>query len=174
MAEAYTALPLVMDHEGGFVDDPDDRGGATNFGISLRWLRAQPLAVGDIDGDGDIDASDIKALTREEAGALFVQEFWRFSALESQEVAGKLFDLAVNMGLPAAVKLAQRVVNSLGWALAVDGQWGAATQAAVGAAEPEMFLRELRALQALRYAEIAVANPSQKKFLHGWMRRVMS
>lgn len=171
MAEAYKALPMVMEHEGGFVDDPVDRGGVTNFGISLRFLRSVGV---DIDGDGDIDAEDIRKITREQAKTLFVAHFWRFDALVSQELANKLFDVACNMGLASAVKLAQRALNGMGWNLAVDGQWGTKTATAANSVPAEAILREIRALQATRYAEIAVADPTQKRFLLGWMRRTMA
>lgn len=62
--------------EGGYCNDPDDPGGATNYGISLRWLKSLGLNQGDIDRDGDIDASDIRALSKEQAAALFKEKFW--------------------------------------------------------------------------------------------------
>ena len=58
--------------EGGFVDHKNDPGGATNYGVSLRWLKNEGI---DIDGDGKIDINDIKALTPSKAAELFKKEF---------------------------------------------------------------------------------------------------
>lgn len=176
MADFYAAIPIVMEHEvgfaddpeGGYVDDPADRGGATKWGISLRLLKQLDM---DIDGDGDIDALDIRALTRERAGKIFQQEFWRFERLRSQDVATKMFDTAVNCSVRVSTKIAQRSLNWLGWRLAVDGLLGPVTVAAINNAPEAEFFREYRARQADFYARIVLRRPSQERFLLGWMRR---
>ena len=62
----------VLIHEGGYSDHPNDAGGVTKFGISLRYLRDAGHALGDVDRDGDIDADDIRALDRD--GAIGIDE----------------------------------------------------------------------------------------------------
>ena len=77
------AHAFVARMEGGFVDDPADPGGTTNYGVSLRFLKSQGLEAGDIDGDGDIDADDIRALTPERAAGVLRRAFWDVFPLDA-------------------------------------------------------------------------------------------
>ena len=64
MAKIELLVPKILKWEGGYVNDPLDKGGATNMGVTLETWRN----VGhDKDGDGDIDAEDIKLLNVEDA-----------------------------------------------------------------------------------------------------------
>lgn len=190
------AFDQLMKVEGGFVDDPVDRGGATKYGISLRFLIAEGQIDGDGDGradfdldmDGDIDGLDVRRLTLGDAKYLYWRCFWLRGrmAMLPRPLGEAVFDQAVNGGLVAAGKLLQRAVNtclltakyaSKPTALKVDGQIGQSSREAVmwvlrypGLGMPEL-LATYRAAAAQRYRSIVANNPSQKRFLKGWLAR---
>jgi lysozyme family protein len=115
---------FVLDREGGFVNHPDDPGGATNYGITLRVM--QGLPDGDLDGDGDIDIDDVRLLTPERARIYYKARVWDALQLDALPgpVAVALFDAAVNCGTRRAVTWLQRVGNAAGLALVCDGILG--------------------------------------------------
>jgi len=180
------AVAHVLAIEGGFVDDPADRGGATKYGISLRFLAAETGLEFDHDLDGDLDGADIRALTRQDAVELYHRCFWKRieGDLYPIPVGEMLFDQAVNGGLGAARRLLQRAVNTclmhLGLTdatVAVDGTIGPATRAALARVlyhpgiGPDRFAEVFRDAVRERYRSIAANNPSQKRFLKGWLAR---
>ena len=63
----------IVAREGGFVNDPDDPGGATNFGVTIGTMRGLGL---DLDGDGDVDVADVRALRREQAVEIFIEHYF--------------------------------------------------------------------------------------------------
>jgi lysozyme family protein len=158
MARFDKAIGTVLEHEGGYTFDPNDPGGETKYGISRK---AYP-------------SLDIKALTLDQAKAIYKRDYWIYSRIEDQDVATKVFDLAVNLGPPAAHRLLQTALLALGETVAVDGVFGPETLAATNRVTPEQLLRELRAQAAVYYAQTALTNPSEQKFLLGWMRRAVS
>lgn len=189
------ALANLLKTEGGFVDDPHDRGGATKFGISLRFLLAEGridsnrdgFADFDLDMDGDIDGADVRKLTPEHAATLYWRCFWVPVGAEdfARPLGEALFDQAVNGGLLSARKLLQKAVNACiakmpGGKIAplvVDGKIGPTTLAtyqrvltwpALGM--PSLIGAYREAAQA-RYRAIVAADPSQRKFLGGWLVR---
>ena len=93
-------IGIVLEHEGGYVNDPVDPGGETNYGISKR-------AYPDI---------DIGALTREQAKAIYRRDYWDRLTLDRLEtdpmLRGSMFDMAVNSGPLRAVELLQRAANA--------------------------------------------------------------
>jgi len=118
------ALPVILKHEGGFVDNQHDPGGATNFGISLRYLQARGdldqdgFLDGDVDRDGDVDADDVVAMDEETAGVFYKTGFWypgKYGFINDQETATKAFDLGVNMGIKQAATIVQRALTAAGW-----------------------------------------------------------
>ncbi len=158
--------------EGGFVNDPDDPGGATNHGISLRWLlKFGRLSKHDYDSDGDLDADDIALMSLEDAREIYLMHFWSpwYEKLP-QHLAIKLFDLGVNMGTRQAVKLYQQVVGTT-----PDGLFGPATMEASYKANmyhsyADVQLRfEERA--ARFYYDLTTRRHSLRKFLYGWLTR---
>lgn len=176
------AVRCVLHHEGGWSDDPEDRGGATNFGISIRYLQARGdldgdgLPDGDLDGDGDVDVDDILATDRDDAIGLYKTGFWvpnRCDQIKSELVAIKIFDMAVNMGSSQAWKLVQRAANKLGSQLTVDGRVGPNTISAVNSYHRVDYdlVNIIRERQANFYETIIERNPSQAKFRLGWRRR---
>ncbi len=177
-------LERVFAHEGGFNNLKADRGGATNFGISLRFLPGESamnplvrrLLQDRVPGyAGRVTAETIRALTADVAAFLYLWCFWAPSRCDELPagVDGMVFDQAVNAGRTAAARLLQRAINrtALVPALAEDGQIGPRTLAAA-AAVPFLELRfAFRAVTAERYRNIVAANPTQIKFLRGWLNR---
>lgn len=190
------AVKAVLVTEGGdrFVDDPLDRGGATKYGISLRFLAAEGQidldqdgkADFDLDGDGDIDGQDVRRLTRGDAVFLYHRCFWQRLSAEkfARPIGEMLFDQAVNGGLTTARKLLQRAINQCLMdarsdhpRLTVDGAIGPKTMAALqwvlawpSAGMPGL-IEAYRGAARQRYRDIVLRNPAQKRFLKGWLAR---
>lgn len=164
--EFALALRWIFLAEGYLSDDPDDRGGVTKYGISLRWLRTQP--DGDIDGDGDIDADDIRALTPDQAAAFYHAGFWLAAGchLLPLRPALAVFDAVVNAGVSQGVQLLQDVLG-----VRRDGVVGPVTAAAVRAAGDDL-VPEYLGRRALFYHDITLANSTYAKFLRGWLNRL--
>lgn len=176
------AVECVLHHEGGWVDNPNDPGGATNFGISLRYLQARGdvdgdgLPDGDLDGDGDVDVDDIRLATREDAIELYRTGFWLPNGcqmIRSELCAVKIFDMAVNMGSKQAWKLVQRSCNKLGSVLKVDGIVGSNTLTAVNLYQRTDYelLAVIRDRQANFYETLIERKPTLGVFRLGWRRR---
>jgi len=174
------AVLVLLADEGGWVDDPDDPGGATNYGISLRYLRelaqedGDGELVGDIDRDGDVDGDDIRKMKREDAIGIYRAQWWDrfgYGSLESQLVANKVLDLAVNMGGPQAHKCLQRAARAGGQALIDDGILGPKTLAAINELATWPLLTALRSEAAGIYRQIVARRPASRKFLKGWLAR---
>ena len=185
------AFAELLGIEGGFVDDPVDRGGATKYGISLRFLKAEGAIDEDLDGyadfdldmDGDIDGADIRKLTVGDAKSLYKRSFWQALECESfpRPIGEMLFDQGVNGGNHAAKKLLQQAINAVLRAgryrtipLKVDGQIGDLTRRSFQSMwerHPEQLVIEYREAVKDRYVAIVRRNPSQAKFLKGWLNR---
>ena len=157
------------------MDHPNDPGGITNYGVSLRWLKDLSLEDADIDRDGDIDADDVRALTSEQAAELFKAKFWDAYLLGgfSQKVATIWYDAIVNTGPSQATKFMQRACNTAFCAnLAVDGIPGIKTRDALKTIGDDITL--LTAALDERedfYRNLASSKPSYKPFLKGWLNR---
>ena len=100
----------VLEHEGGYVNDPNDLGGETNWGITKRFY----------------PELDIKHLTRAKAKDIYRRDYWDRNNVESlpQELWHIYFDMCVNMGKRTAVKVLQRAANSMSKGLTIDGGLG--------------------------------------------------
>ena len=178
MAKFSLAIGPLLKHEGGFVDHPSDPGGATNWGISLRFIRSLQDPYFDVDQDGDIDADDIKALTRDEAINIYREQWWErynYEDIEDQALANKVLDLSVNMGPHRAHVLLQQAVRSAtGLVLALDGVLGPITFNAVNEGKPAIAHYGLAdELLAAYRSEAAGFYRSLNKpdFIKGWLNR---
>lgn len=170
MASFADALPFLLSHEGGFVDDPTDRGGATKYGITQSALDSFRLQNPDLDMP-----RSVADLTEDEAVVIYHADYWMFDDFDSQKVATKVLDLAANMGLRRGIKILQEAVGAAGGPeLVFDGLLGPKTVQAVNACDEAKLLYELCELAAERYKQIAVNDPSQLKFLKGWLSRAES
>lgn len=166
----------ILAREGGFSDHSNDRGGATNWGITESVARAN--------GYG----GDMRAMPQTFAREVYKRRYWLEPgfgkvALLSQTIAEELADTGVNMGPATAVRFLQRALNVMNLEhtvfpdLVVDGELGPGTLNALGAylkhrpREGErVLLTALNCLQGNRYIEIVEARPSQEAFLFGWIR----
>ena len=158
MANYNEAWRLTSAHEGGYVNDPDDPGGETKFGISKR---AYPHL-------------DIKNLRVEDAKAIYMNDYWRkcrLGRVESQIIANKVFDIAVNSGVRKAGLILQQACNELGKILQEDGIIGEKTIRAVNSFKyPDAVEKVITYLRVKFYLELA-QSPKKRKFLMGWLRR---
>ena len=162
------AHKFVEKWEGGFCNDAADPGGATKYGVSLRFLRS----VGyDIDGDGDIDIDDVKAVTKAKGKEIFRKHFWPadFEKLSGSHprLAFAAYDCAVNMGIGWARRLVQCAVG-----VSPDGIWGPKTWGAIKEAPDFIGVCNMIEFRKARYVELTKRNPSLKVFMKGWMNRV--
>lgn len=152
------ALAVVLREEGGFVDDPDDPGGATKWGISLRFLRRI---------DPGADAETIRNLSYDRMAGIYREHFWDACKCGGLPAGLSLavFDCAVNQGPPSARKILQRAIK-----VKPDGYIGPVTLSAVLRADPRQVLKRFMARRAVRYAVTA----NFDDFGYGWMTRLMA
>jgi len=167
------AIQTVLIDEGGFVNDPQDHGGATKYGISLRWLSS--LSVTDIlhldqNANGVIDVEDVQALTHEQAVQLYHRYFWephRYDRINHQLIANKVFDFSVNAGSHASHTALQWALRATGQPeVIVDGILGEHTIHAVNTTDYPVLLAALRSEIASHYRLL-----KQPHFEKGWLKR---
>jgi lysozyme family protein len=167
MADINILAPFILSFEGGFVNDPHDRGGATNRGVTLTTWKS---AGYDKDGDGDIDVQDLKIITPEDAVNVVLRPHywnrWKADDIECQSIANILVDWVWHSGSPA-IKRPQALLG-----VVADGQVGPKTIAALNAQDPHEFFLKLKENRKAFYEGICAKNPSQNRFLKGWLRRL--
>lgn len=119
----------IVAREGGYVDDPDDPGGATKHGVTIHTMRRLGL---DLTGDGRIDKADVKALTVDRAVKIFMDEYFFKPKIHllPEVLQPPVFDMQVNAGVHA-VKILQRLLADHGFDVHDDGVIGPQTIAAV-------------------------------------------
>ena len=146
-------IEVVLKHEGGYVNDPVDPGGETNFGIAKR---SHP----------DVD---IKNLTEEGAKEIYYQDYWMKNRVPQlpDELKHIYFDMCINQGRGRAVKILQQAANAKGANLKVDGGLGPKTIGALNGVE----LDRVRAYRIKYYADLVTRKPDLEKFYFGWFRR---
>lgn len=154
------AVEVVLNHEGGYVNDPADPGGETKYGISKR---SYPYL-------------DITSLTRKQAIEIYRSDWWErygYNRIKSVDVAAKTFDLAVNMGPAAAHRCLQRALHACGQRhVTIDGQIGPQTISACNNVKPKaMLVAALRAEAAAYYRSLVASKPELKRFEKGWLNR---
>lgn len=162
-------IEQILAHEGGFNDIKEDFGGPTNFGISLNFLK---LFKKDLNKDGVIDSKDIRSLKKDDAIFIYWTNFWKpLYDILPEKVGMKMFDVAVNAGDKRSNIILQKAVNALGGKLTEDGLIGKVTIDSANKIDAEKLLNEYCNQQANFYKAIVAKNPSQKKFLNGWLNR---
>ena len=152
------AFEYVIQNEGGYVFDKNDPGGETKFGITKK----------------SYPALNIRDLTLEDAKKIYYRDYWikgRFEEISSDLVATQVLDFSINLGIRAAVRVLQRALRSVGINVQEDGLMGPQTLFAASNSEPSCLLAAIKSEAAGYYRQIAAKNPSQQKFLKGWLNR---
>lgn len=169
----------VQHWEGGFFHHPADPGGITNYGVSLMFLKSLSLIDADIDGDGDIDADDVRGITSQTARAIFRKHFWDAPRVVELPplIAVITYDLGVNAGIGRAAVVLQQGINQLtpGAIASLAFNVGPLTRrhsTALAEAGRQLELAEATLDQrAAWYRRLVGAKPSSAVFLKGWLRR---
>ena len=169
----------IVEREGGYVNDPDDPGGATNFGVTIHTMRRLGL---DLDRDGDVDAQDVQRLTRRQALDIFVTHYFERPLIAElpEPLHATVFDMYVNAG-GNAIKILQRLLSEMGYPCVVDGALGpnsiAAARAAFAAA-PQHLVDAYGIARRNYYFRIADRRPASRKYARtraggkgGWIKR---
>lgn len=179
MLDVRQVAKEIVAREGGFVNDPDDPGGATNLGVTLSTARRLGL---DKDGDGDVDVADVKKLTPADAEAVYLQHYFERPKVNllPQVLQASVFDMYVNAG-SNAVKILQRLLGQMGQRVTVDGKIGpqtiAASKVAAGMA-PDHLADAYGVARRNYYFRLADLRPKSRKYARsragkkgGWIKR---
>lgn len=172
----------IVAREGGYVDDPDDPGGPTKFGVTIHTARRLGL---DLDADGDVDAADVRQLTRQQAVEIFVRDYFerpRIGMLP-EALQPSVFDMQVNAGAQA-VRILQRLLRDMGLEIAVDGVIGPETARAAQVAlemAPDHLVDAYGIARRNFYYALADRRPASRKYARrrdggkgGWITRAES
>ena len=178
---AFDALLLeLLKNEGGYVNNPNDPGGETNFGITLKTARDNGYS------------KPMKAMTQDDALAIYRSQYFNKPGFDkvyeiSPGIAAELFDTGVNMGPSVPSGWLQRLLNAFNRGgkdypdLNVDGTLGPASLACLrtylkvrGDEGESVMLKGLNCLQGERYIRIAENNPKLEAFTFGWLSNRVS
>lgn len=169
----------IVGREGGFVNDPDDPGGATNFGVTIHTMRSLGL---DLDRDGTVSVADVRALTKTQAIDIFEKHYFEKPQIAQlpQVLHATVFDMYVNAG-SNAVKILQRLLRDMGYALVVDGALGPKTIGAAQSAHqkaPDHLADAYGIARRNYYFRIADRRAASRKYARarsggkgGWIKR---
>ncbi len=155
----------IVAREGGYVNDPDDPGGPTKYGVTLGTM--QRLGR-DLNRDGRVNTADVRALTRDQATGIFIQHYFHGPGIAALPVAlqPSVFDMYVNAG-NNAVKILQRLFNMMRIDVTVDGIIGPQTASAAAtayAAAPRHLADAYGIERRNYYYALGDARPASRKY----------
>lgn len=166
MAKIEPLAEYILSFEGGFSNHPNDKGGATNMGVTISTWKAQGY---DKDGDGDIDIQDLKKITKKDATDIMKKNFWnrwRADEIKDQSIANLLVDWVWSSGMNG-IKIPQEMLG-----VKADGIVGPKTIAALNSQIPFYFFEKLKQRRRQYIDRICINNPAKKCFMAGWYRRL--
>lgn len=167
MANVMKLAPFILEWEGGFVNDPDDLGGATNKGVTLSTWKQ----VGyDKDGDGDIDVADLRLTTVDDVVNRVLKphywDRWKADEIKNQSVANILVDWVWASG-SNGIKIPQNIVG-----VVPDGIVGPKTIAAINSKNPKELFSRIKEARVQFIEDICRNRPANNKFKKGWLNRL--
>lgn len=169
----------IVKREGGYVNDPDDPGGATNFGVTIGTMRRLGL---DLTGDGKVTPADVRALSRDQAVQIFLDHYFHGPGIAKlpEDIQASVFDMYVNAG-SNAVKILQKLLTDMRLPCSVDGVIGPQTIAlAEKAADlaPQHLADAYGIARRNYYYRLADSRPKSRKYARrrdggkgGWITR---
>lgn len=169
----------IVSREGGYVNDPDDPGGATKFGVTIHTMRRLGL---DITGDGKVSATDVKALTIRQAIDIFKEYYFIGPKIDQlpKPLQPSVFDMQVNSG-SNAIRILQKLLGKFGENVTVDGALGPLTLRAthnVWAIAPDHLVDAYGIERRNYYYDLADSRPASRKYARkrsggkgGWISR---
>jgi lysozyme family protein len=170
MSDFKLALLVILKHEvdpvkGPYCDVPFDKGGPTNYGITIAtYRRYHPGATVD----------DLKTMPMSDVETIYMAGYWkpiRLDEVKDQYIATKIFDLCVNGGPGSASAIAQRACLTCGKEVKVDGWIGTKSLDAINSCDPFIFIEAFKEQQRDFYLDIVDHDHTQLGFLRNWMRR---
>lgn len=164
MADAKKLIPFILKWEGGFANHPNDKGGATNKGITIATFRHF--------FGSEATVEQLKAMTDEQWETVFRKGFWnpfKGDEIKNQSIANICVDWAWGSGAPTAIKQVQRLLG-----VAADGVVGNITLGAINNAEPEKLFEKIKSARLAFVEAIVKRDASQQVFLKGWRNRINS
>lgn len=165
MADSSKLIPFILQWEGGFVNDPDDLGGATNKGITIGAFTEYKKRKGQKAPTVD-DLKNISDAEWHEVFKYLYWDRWKADELKSQAVANILVDWVWASG-SHGIKRPQRLLG-----VKADGIVGKQTIAAVNAVDAAMLFKMIKDDRAKFIDEICKARPKNEKYRKGWMNRI--
>lgn len=169
----------IVAREGGYVNDPDDPGGATKYGVTIHTMRRLGL---DLTADGKVDQADVRVLTKARAVSIFVEHYFRRPKIDQlpEVLHATVFDMYVNSGANA-VKILQRLLGDMRISVAADGVIGPLTIAATKKgleAAPRHFTDAYGIARRNYYYDLADRRANSRKYARrrdggkgGWITR---
>lgn len=176
MSDFNQAIPVILLHEGGWVANPADPGGETNFGISTLIIKRENISAADLGVDPAtmFHFGYLKPMKVEAATAIYKKLFWDrygYEKLAALKPATKIFDCGVNCGPSRGHLMAQRAANKLGQTLTVDGNLGPKSIAGINACDPQRFVIAMAGEMAAYYTNLVHEKPELAVFLKNWLHR---
>ena len=157
-----------LEHEGGYVNDKNDRGGETKYGITKPFMEEYKYAL-----PGG-KAKPIKDLTVEDAKLLYKAMWDRYNLgyIRDKDLAYVMYDYMINSYAGTAAKRIQEILNTRGAALKVDGQIGEKTLNAIHSSDTKWLIDVILKNRQYYHQQDVYKNPKQVKYYAGWMNRL--
>lgn len=163
MADARKLMPFILQWEGGFVNDPIDRGGATNKGVTIGTFQSfYPGAT----------VENLKRITDDQWLNIFRSGYWnpwQADQIKNQSVANIVVDWAWASGARTAIRKVQELLG-----VTVDGLVGKETLSAINGQDAEELFDRIKVARYDFVDAIVKRDPSQKRFINGWKNRIKS
>lgn len=159
----------LLKREGGYNDNPADKGGPTNFGITLKTLQNWR-------GDFTLTANDVRYMEEWEARNIYESLYYKPGKIADipESLRDIMLDTCVNFGVPGAWRLVQAALNDQGNGLTADGVPGAKSLVAINACDQQRAIKDVVRHRVLYRDQRAVQDGKQVEFLKGWHQRDLS